>query len=518
MALLWTPPVEKSPEEERILKHCKKAKLFVFLRDHRHELFDEEFQAELAGMYRARDSGRDPVPPALLAMVTLLQAAMGVSDEDAVEFAVMDRRWQMLLGSLGEEKAPFSQGSLFNFRERLIRADLDQRLLERTVALAKKTRGFSYKALRAAFDASPLFGAGRVEDTFNLIGHAALELAKAAARRLEISLEETLKRGGIPLLTGASLKSALDIDWDDPKQKKEALQRLLAQVQSLSAFVERELQTELDRPPIVGRFATLRQILAQDLEPDPDGGGLRVARGVARERRISIRDGEMRHGRKSKSSRVDGYKRHIVVDAESTVILGAAITPANRPEAEAMGSLLKDAAQHTDALSDVYIDRGYLAAPEIEQVRAQGVEVHCKAFPLRNGGRFTKADFQLDLDDLRITCPAGQTVPFELGSTVHFPATACRRCPRRAECTTAADRGRSVTIHPHENFLVELRANQKTSEGRKKLRTRTVVEHSLAAIARSQGRKARFVGQRKNLFDLRRHAAVANLFVAARAA
>lgn len=518
MGLIWSPPIEKTPQEERILQRCKKAKLFVFLREYRHLLFDDAFQAELAGMYRAREAGRDPVPPALLALVTLLQAAMGVSDEDAVDCAAMDRRWQMLLGSLGSDDAPFSQGTLFNFRERLIAADLDQRLLERTVELAKATRGFSYKALRAAFDASPLFGAGRVEDTFNLIGHAARELLKSAAQRLKISLEEAVKRAGIPLLTGSSLKSALDINWDDPVEKRHALERLLAQVRSLASFVERELKEELDKPPLSTRFATLKQILAQDLEPDPEGGGSRIKQGVARERRISVRDADMRHGRKSKSSRVDGYKRHLVVDVESTVILGALVTPANRPEAEALGRLLVDAAQHSDELTDAYIDRGYLAAPEVQVVRRQGTAVHCKAFPLRNAGRYTKADFQLDLDAKRITCPAEQTVPFEFGTTVHFPTSACRTCPRRTECTTAADRGRSVSIHPQESFLVELRVAQKTGDGRKELRKRTVVEHSLAAIARSQGKKARFIGERKNLFDLRRHAAVANLFVAARAA
>jgi DDE family transposase/transposase-like protein DUF772 len=518
MGLVWSPPIVKSPREERILARCKKAKLFVFLREHRHELFNDEFQAELAGMYRAREAGRDPVPPALLALVTLLQAAMGLSDEDAVECAAMDLRWQMLLDNLGSEDAPFSQGTLFNFRERLIAAELDQRLLDRTVELAKTTRGFSYKSLRAAFDASPLFGAGRVEDTFNLIGHAARELLKTVAQRLDITVDEAVKRAGIPLLTGSSLKAALDIDWDDRTQKKAALERLLTQVRSLAAFVESELKEELDKPPLSTRFATLKQILAQDLEPDPEGGGSRIKQGVAKERRISIRDADMRHGRKSKTSRVDGYKRHLVVDVESTVILGAAITPANRPESEALGRLLGDAATHCELLSDAYIDRGYLAAPEVTVVREQGTAVHCKAFPLRNAGRYTKADFKLDLENNRITCPAGETVPFELGTTVHFPVSACRQCPLRADCTTAAERGRSVSIHPHESFLVELRAAQKTSSGRNELRKRTVVEHSLAAIGRSQGKKARFVGERKNLFDLRRHAAVANLFVAARAA
>jgi hypothetical protein len=517
MSLIWSPPVQTTPQENWILKQCKKAKLFVFLRSHRHELFDDAFQAELAGMYKARESGKEPVPPALLAMVTLLQAAMGVSDEDAVEFAIMDRRWQMLLDTLGRDERPFSQGTLFNFRERLISADMDRRLLERTVELATKTREFSSKALRAAFDASPLFGAGRVEDTFNLIGHAARDLLTSAAQRLRLSVEETAKRAGIPLVTGSSLKRALDIDWDDPAQKREALQRLLAQVRSLTSFIERELQSEIEKEPMRGQFATLRQILAQDLEPDPQGGGTRVKRGVARERRISVRDGEMRHGRKSKRSRVDGYKRHVVVDIDTTLIVGAAITPANRPEAEAFGALLSDAAHYGD-LSDAFIDRGYLAAPEIPAIRADGIAVHSKAFPLHNAGKFTKADFHLDLASNRITCPNDVSMPLQPGQTVHFPTSACRPCPRRDECTTATERGRSVTIHPQESFFIELRANQKSSAGRETLRQRIVVEHSLAAIGRSQGDKARYVGERKNLFDLRRHAAVTNLFTAARAA
>src|ERR1700734_3503983 len=104
---LWTPPVEPTETEKRILARCKKSKLFVFLREHRQELFDEPFQRELAASYSDRKGGKEPVPPALLAMVTLLQAALHVSDEDAVEFAVMERRWQMVLGTLGEDDPPF---------------------------------------------------------------------------------------------------------------------------------------------------------------------------------------------------------------------------------------------------------------------------------------------------------------------------------------------------------------------------------------------------------------------------
>ena len=98
-------------------------------------------------MYRDTGEGKAPVAPALLAMVTLLQAYTGASDAEAVDQSMDNARWQMVLGVLGEEKAPFSQGVLSPFRERLIEHEMDRRLLERTVELAKRTGGFDYKKL-----------------------------------------------------------------------------------------------------------------------------------------------------------------------------------------------------------------------------------------------------------------------------------------------------------------------------------------------------------------------------------
>jgi len=51
----------------------RRAKLFVFLRLHRHELFDEQLQAELAETYMDSPKDRPPVPPARLALATILQ-------------------------------------------------------------------------------------------------------------------------------------------------------------------------------------------------------------------------------------------------------------------------------------------------------------------------------------------------------------------------------------------------------------------------------------------------------------
>ncbi len=69
------------------------------------------------------------------------------------------------------------------------------------------------------------------------------------------------------------------------------------------------------------------------------GGGVKIREGVAPDRRVSVEDGEMRHGRKSKSKRFNGYRRHIATDLDSDLILAGAITPANRPEEEAAPEL-----------------------------------------------------------------------------------------------------------------------------------------------------------------------------------
>lgn len=106
-------------------------------------------------------------------------------------------------------------------------------------------------------------------------------------------------------------------------------------------------------------------------------------------------------------------------------------------------------------------------------------------------------------------------MPFQPGHTVHFSARACATCPLRERCTTST-RGRSVSIHPDEELLAELRERQLTPAGGAQLRQRVAVEHALAHIGRWQHRRARYRGTRKNLFDLRRTAVVHNLHVIAR--
>jgi len=505
----WSVPTALTAEETQVTGLIRRrGKFYLFLRQIRHELFDEAFQATLAAGYRPR--GTAPVPPALLAMVTLLQAYDQVSDAEAVETAVADKRWQLVLGTLHATKAPFSQGALVAFRARLIAHDLDQALLTRTVELAKRTGQFGWQRLRAVFDSSPLVGAGRVEDTWNLLGRALEAVVTCAAKAVGRPRSAVLAEAGLTLLGRGSLKAALDLDWTDSTASAAGLAQLLDEIARVDAWVAAPPAPVQATPALQQALTALRAVLTQDLEPDPTTGRARIRQGVARGRQPSLGDPEMRHGRKSRRRPFNGYKRHIAKLVDADLIVEAVARPANEPEHHVVPTLTTAVDAH-GPLEALWIDRGYLASEAIPALQAGGVAVHAKPWTAHNGDRFPKTAFTIRWADRLVECPAHQTAPMRSGlSTVQFAAPTCRACALRAACTTAAS-GRSITLHPHERFLQELRAKARTPAGRAELRRRTTVEHSLARLDRIQGKKARYKGLRKNTLDVRRCAVVINL-------
>jgi hypothetical protein len=220
----------------------------------------------------------------------------------------------------------------------------------------------------------------------------------------------------------------------------------------------------------------------------------------------------MRHGRKSKSKRFNGFKRHIAADADHGLILACAITPANRPEDEAMPFLTVDLARQGLAVDHLLIDRGYINSTLVDEVLSRRGKIVCKPWKSRNGSLFPKSAFTLHIRDRTITCPNGQVQGFSFGTVVEFDPDACDRCTLRAQCTTAEfGHGRSVAIAENEPLQQRLRKQLRTSAGRAALRERTMIEHKLAHISQRQGNTARYVGVRKNTFDLRRASAIQNL-------
>ncbi len=510
-SLLWRLPKELSEAEQKVASRAAaKRKLFVFLRQCQGELFDEPFQRELIEMYRQTGAGKVPVAPGLLAMVTLLQAYTGVGDQEAVELTLDSRRWQLVLGRLGSEEVACGQATLHDFRMRLLSTGLYLRLLERTVELARSRGGFSAAALRAALDSSPLWGHGRVEDTVNLLGHAARQVLACVAELSQQTVAQVIEQMGLELFDAPSLKAALDVNWDDAEQKQQALNRLCTELSSLQHWLSEYLPEAQQPPPLSAALTTLQRLMEQDLEPDPNGGQ-QIKDGVAKDRQISIDDPEMRHGRKSAKRRIDGYKRHILRDLDEQLIVAADVAPANEPDYQALEPILIASELQYRELTELHIDRAYLGSPCIGFLDTHGVRIVCKPWPAQApNGHFSKRDFQIDLEHLQATCPAGVRVPIRLGSTVQFPAESCSACTLREQCTDSVH-GRSLSIHAQESLLQRLAVLPTTAEGRQQLRERVAVEHGLAHVSQRQGNHARYNGVDKNRLHLHLVCAIQNL-------
>src|SRR5215469_2215857 len=157
----------------------------------------------------------------------------------------MDRRWQLVLDCLDTQEAPFSKGTLIAFRKLLIKANMDRRLIERTIEVARQAGAFGAGPLRAALDSSPLWGAGRVEDPYNLLGHALRKALGVIADQQGWGLAEVAAQAKAQVVvSGSSLKAALDCNWDEPQERQEALTVVLAVLSAVECWLETQPESK----------------------------------------------------------------------------------------------------------------------------------------------------------------------------------------------------------------------------------------------------------------------------------
>jgi hypothetical protein len=225
----------------------------------------------------------------------------------------------------------------------------------------------------------------------------------------------------------------------------------------------------------------------------------------------------MRHGRKSHSQRIDGYKAHVVTDHDTELILDVTATPANDPDGPQLAGMVTNAKTAGVPISEVLGDTAYGDGDTREAVEAAGAKVTAKTQPPATTGKFLKTDFVIDPAVPSATCPAGHTTTDTGWSTDNQGRKVvmlkfgqrCDGCPLRPNCTTNRE-GRSLTLNFHEARLQGARAEQSRPATRRKLRRRSLVERKLAELKMHGMGKARYRRERKVLLQLRLTAALVN--------
>lgn len=222
----------------------------------------------------------------------------------------------MVLDCLGVAPPPCSQGTRFPFRPRLLTHNIDTILLERPVALAESTGGRG-EATTGGLGLPPLIGAGRVEETRHLLGHALRKAVGLAAEALDLAAA-----------------AVVDLAWGEPKARERALGLVLDEVAQWQRWLAQQQSLAAQDAPLKAVMETLTQSITQDTEPDPEGGpdGRRIKKAVAPERRIALADTAMRHGRNSSAQTCNGFQEPAMLILTWQGVRGCQGTPPERRE------------------------------------------------------------------------------------------------------------------------------------------------------------------------------------------
>ncbi len=90
------------------------------------------------------------------------------------------------------------------------------------------------------------------------------------------------------------------MNWENPDERNLALGMVLQVLSQVETHLESDPETK-SHPVVHSSLETARQIKAQDVELD-EQGFVKLRQGVAKNRRITVEDEEMRHGWKGETA------------------------------------------------------------------------------------------------------------------------------------------------------------------------------------------------------------------------
>jgi hypothetical protein len=320
-------------------------------------------------------------------------------------------------------------------------------------------------------------------------------------------------------LTGQGYDSTAKprIAWDDAQARDELVTALVNDALALLDGLDVETITEAGGKPAEA-IGLLALVAGQDVEPvdgsDGTDGRWRIARKVAPGRIISTVDPEARHAHKTVERRQDGFKAHVVIEPDTGLATLVELT-------KAAGLATSDATVGarlvvTDPTIDttqveVLGDSAYATGDMLAVLDARKWTPLVKPWPIRSAveGGYTIDDFTHDPATGRLTCPAELTKTITKTRKAVF-GIACRACPLRQQCTTAA-KGRTIQLHEHD-LLQRQHRERATDDGFQDIyrHHRPMVERTSAWLTRSN-RRLRYRGVTRNDNWLHNRAAAIDL-------
>jgi transposase len=153
-----------------------------------------------------------------------------------------------------------------------------------------------------------------------------------------------------------------------------------------------------------------------------------------------------------------------------------------------------------------YVDGAYVSGEKLAEVQAEGRVLMGPAQPAPQNkeGRYTTADFDIQVEERKATCPAGQqsTQCSRLEDqktgrvTYRFEwSWQCENCPLRGKCVAPEQKHRTILVGEYHTPLQARRKEQKTEAFAQEMKHRNGIEGTQSELVRAHGmRRARYRG------------------------
>jgi hypothetical protein len=345
-----------------------------------------------------------------------------------------------------------------------------------------------------------------VQDTYTLLRKGMRKLLKVAGFHLPGKRQGLAPQTRLQIERYIDRDRKADIDWTDPQQRVAQLQVLFEDAEAVLDLTAEQIDD--DEVRYLGWLLT--KILGDDIVTDEQGQA-QIGKGTASDRIVSITDPQMRHGRKSKAHRFNGFKVVVSTEQSSELIMDIADVTASGSD----GAHLMPTIERTQAEAKVTVERavgdGAYGSGKNRAACAERDGSIDLVSPLARPSdpEVHKSAFQIDLEAQTTTCPQGHTVTGKPGPKQDgrptwrfaFPRATCEACPFFERCVRSKKTGRTVRAGPYEAYLQEARARQQTDEFDADYRLRPAVERKIGELVMHGLRDTRYVGESKRQFQ-----------------
>ncbi len=506
---MHAPLVYAIPEQTAQIAHAAFPKGNPYMRV-RDELGPIYTNPEFAHLFPK--DGQPAEAPAHLALVSIMQFAEGLSDEQAADAVRARIDWKYAL-ALDLTDPGFHSSVLCEFRKRLISGHAELLLFETMLTLFRE-QGLIKAKGRQRTDATHVLAAIQVLNRLECVG-------------------ETLRHALNTLAAAAPewLLSWVPSNWFDRYSRRFAEYRLPAEKAAryaLAAQIGADGRQLLQRiydptPPSwlhqLPAVQILRQVWVQQFHAAADGDTIRwrTAEDLPMAALLisSPYDPEARY-RKKRETEWTGYKVHLTETCDADLphlLTDVQTTVATTPDHAMTGVIQAQLAARALLPSEQIVDAAYVTADQLVASQRQQVDLLGPTAPepgwqAKAGEGFAASCFVIDWEAQTARCPQGKASVIWKAThdrqgheviNIRFGHADCQACPVRPKCV-ASTRPRALTIRAHDQYvaLQAARQRQATAEFKAQYAARAGIEGTISQGTRTSDlRRSRSSGLAK---------------------